>query len=258
MSSDPRKGQQMWGGRFEQGMDALVAEFNASIGVDSLMAREDVTGSIAHATMLAEVGVFTADEADAIISGLEEILRSVERGELQWSAELEDVHMNIESELTRRIGPLGGKLHTARSRNDQVATDFRLFVRARTHELIIELGRLRGVFADLADANREVIMPGYTHLQVAQPVLFAHHMLAYFEMFGRDRERFIDSLGRLNISPLGAGALAGTGFPIDRERTAALLGFDAPAANSIDAVSDRDFALERSEEHTSELQSRPH
>lgn len=241
---EDHKSQSMWGGRFSQAPSELVAEFNASISVDRALAEHDITGSIAHATMLGETGIITAEEADSIISGLEDIRADLRAGKFEWRTDLEDVHMNIEHELTNRIGAVGGKLHTGRSRNDQVATDFRLWVREHTHALIVELDKLRRVLISLAEKHREVIMPGYTHLQVAQPVLFAHHLLAYFEMFGRDQQRLQDSLKRLNISPLGAGALAGTGFPIDRERTAALLGFDAPAANSLDAVSDRDFALE--------------
>lgn len=243
MSDKPAKAA-MWGGRFEQDMDSRVASFNASISVDRELAEHDIRGSIAHATMLAEQGIISEDEADQIVDGLESIRADIRAGNFSWSEQLEDVHMNIEHALTERIGAAGGKLHTARSRNDQVATDFRLWVREQTGALIVGLDQLRHALLGLAEANADVIMPGYTHLQVAQPVLFAHHLLAYFEMFGRDEQRFRDSLARTNISPLGAGALAGTGFPIDRERTAALLGFDAPAANSLDAVSDRDFALE--------------
>ncbi len=239
-----KKSQAMWGGRFSEAPDELVASFNASISVDRALAEHDIRGSVAHATMLQEAGILTADEAETIISGLHDVLADIHSGEFQWREALEDVHMNVEHALTTKIGPLGGKLHTARSRNDQVATDFRLWVREHTEQLIDELERLRGVLVTLGEEHLDVIMPGYTHLQVAQPVLLAHHLLAYFEMFGRDADRLRDSLARTNISPLGAGALAGTGFPIDRERTAELLGFDRPAANSLDAVSDRDFALE--------------
>ena len=238
------KSQAMWGGRFSEAPDELVASFNASISVDRVLAEHDVRGSIAHATMLQEAGILTADEAATITDGLQAVLQDIRAGTFQWQEALEDVHMNIEHALTEKIGPLGGKLHTARSRNDQVATDFRLWVREHTEGLIAELDRLRGVLVTLGEQHLDVIMPGYTHLQVAQPVLLAHHLLAYFEMFGRDADRLRDSLARTNISPLGAGALAGTGFPIDRDRTAELLGFDRPAANSLDAVSDRDFALE--------------
>ena len=234
----------MWGGRFAEDTDALVQEFNASIDVDRELALEDIEGSVAHATMLGEQGILSEDEVHQIVTGLREIEAQIESGDFDWSVELEDVHMNIERALTERIGPVGGKLHTARSRNDQVATDFRLWLRRRNLELQEELLELQKVLVDLAQLHIDVIMPGYTHLQVAQPLRFSHHLLAYYEMFGRDRERLADSLKRLDVSPLGAGALAGTGFPIDRDHTARALGFSAPARNSLDAVSDRDFALE--------------
>lgn len=234
----------MWGGRFQEETDRLVQEFNASVNFDKRLAFEDIQGSIAHATMLADQGIITQDEATTITSGLEAIRDDIAVGQFQWKVELEDVHMNIERALTERVGPVGGKLHTARSRNDQVATDFRLWVRGETQELVALLRTLRGVLVDLAQEHLGVIMPGYTHLQVAQPILFSHHLMAYFEMFSRDQQRFNDSLKRTNVSPLGAGALAGTGFPIDRQRTSELLGFAYPARNSLDAVSDRDFALE--------------
>ena len=236
--------KRMWGGRFTGATDKLVEEFNASVSFDKRLALQDVRGSVAHATMLAERGILSRDEADAIIGGLENIRGDITAGRFEWRGELEDVHMNIERALTERVGPVGGKLHTARSRNDQVATDFRLWLRDETEGLFTLFTRLRRVLVGEAERHLGVIMPGYTHLQVAQPVLFSHHLLAYFEMFSRDSERLQDSLKRLNVSPLGAGALAGTGFPIDRGRTAELLGFDKPAANSLDAVSDRDFALE--------------
>ncbi len=234
----------MWGGRFTEATDALVERFNASVDVDKRLAFVDIQGSIAHATMLGERGILAEDEVSQIVEGLEGLREEVRVGTFEWSVGLEDVHMNLEHALTERIGPVGGKLHTARSRNDQVATDFRLWLREETHTLIDLFKAVRSVFVETADAHLGVIMPGYTHLQVAQPVLFSHHLMAYFEMFSRDQARLEDSLKRLNVSPLGAGALAGTGFPIDRERTAELLGFDRPAANSLDAVSDRDFALE--------------
>ncbi len=208
------------------------------------MALEDIQGSVAHATMLGETGILSAEEVEAIIGGLESIRSDIEAGTFTFRVELEDVHMNIERALTERVGSVGGKLHTARSRNDQVATDFRLWLRSRTVELIALLQETRRTFVELAETHLDAIMPGYTHLQVAQPILFSHHMLAYYEMLTRDQGRLEDSLKRLNISPLGAGALAGTGFPIDRQRTAELLGFAEPARNSLDAVSDRDFALE--------------
>jgi len=236
--------KRMWGGRFTEETDALVQTFNASVDFDKRLALQDLEGSVAHATMLGEQGILSAEEAERIVEGLEAIREDVRAGQFEWKLELEDVHMNLERALTERIGPLGGKLHTARSRNDQVATDFRLWLRGETHALIALLRELRRAFVGVAERHLGVIMPGYTHLQVAQPVLFSHHLMAYYEMFSRDEERLGDSLKRLNISPLGAGALAGTGFPISRERTAELLGFDRPAANSLDAVSDRDFALE--------------
>ncbi len=234
----------MWGGRFSQETDELVQEFNASIATDKRLAEQDIQGSIAHATMLAEQGILTKEESKKITEGLKDILVDIKADEFTWLVELEDVHMNIERELTNRIGPLAGKLHTARSRNDQVATDFRLWLRESTLETISLFENLNGVLVELAEKHLDVVLPGYTHLQVAQPVLFSHHVLAYFEMFSRDRQRFQDSLRRLNTSPLGSGALAGTGFPINREHTAELLGFDLPTNNSLDAVSDRDFALE--------------
>jgi argininosuccinate lyase len=234
----------MWAGRLQQETDELVQEFNASIGIDRALADEDIQGSIAHATMLGEAGILTSTETDALIEGLRDIGREVEAGSFEWRTALEDVHMNIERALSERLGPLGGKLHTARSRNDQVATDFRLWLRIRTHETISLLRHFRTTLVDLAGIHLDVIMPGYTHLQVAQPVRLSHHLLAYYEMLTRDQGRFRDSLARLDVSPLGAGALAGTGFPIDRERTAKLLGFGEVTANSLDAVSDRDFALE--------------
>ena len=247
MSQNPtktNKPKRMWGGRFAEDTDLLVEAFNASIDVDRKMALQDIKGSIAHATMLAEQEILTKDEAAQIIDGLMQIRQEIEEDRFVWKVELEDVHMNIERALTERIGPVGGKLHTARSRNDQVATDFRLWLREATHEVIVRLQALRAVFVDLAEDHLGVIMPGYTHLQVAQPILFSHHMLAYYEMFTRDQERFADSLKRTNVSPLGAGALAGTGFPINRHRSAELLDFSYAARNSLDAVSDRDFALE--------------
>jgi argininosuccinate lyase len=242
-SGNPQQ-KRMWGGRFTEETDKLVQTFNASINVDKHMALQDIQGSTAHATMLAEQGIITKQEAKQIIKGLESIGKDVQAGTFEFKVELEDVHMNLERELTKRIGAVGGKLHTARSRNDQVATDFRLYVRDRTLALLELVKQTRQVFVDLAETHLGVIMPGYTHLQIAQPILFSHHMLAYFEMFSRDQSRFEDSLERLNISPLGAGALAGTGFPIDVQRTSSLLGFSEPARNSLDAVSDRDFALE--------------
>jgi argininosuccinate lyase len=237
-------GSRMWGGRFEEETDELVQRFNASIEVDRELALDDIAGSIAHATMLSEQGILSEEEGNLIVSGLEEIRAEVEAGRFEWRLELEDVHMNIERALTDRIGAVGGKLHTARSRNDQVATDFRLWLKRHNLGLQELLRELRGVLVELAEEHIDVILPGYTHLQVAQPVRLSHHLLAYFEMFGRDQGRLRDGMKRLDWSPLGAGALAGTGFPIDRQRTAELLGFGGVAANSLDAVSDRDFAIE--------------
>ncbi len=236
--------ERMWGGRFSEETNKLVQDFNASINVDRRLAVQDIQGSIAHATMLAEQSILTKEEANQIIEGLKGILRDIKAQNFTWLIEFEDVHMNIEKELTNRIGPVAGKLHTARSRNDQVVTDFRLWLRQETQELITLLKELNKVLVNLAEEHLEIILPGYTHLQVAQPVLFSHHVLAYFEMFSRDGQRFQDILKRINASPLGAGALAGTGFPINRERTAELLDFSYPTQNSLDSVSDRDFALE--------------
>ncbi len=234
----------LWGGRFTEATDAFVERFTASVGFDQRLARHDIAGSRAHATMLAEQGVLSAEERDAILAGLDEIARAVEDGTFPWAVELEDVHMNIEARLTDRIGAAGKKLHTGRSRNDQVATDIRLWLRDAIDALDAELLRLcEGLLAQ-AEANADTIMPGFTHLQTAQPVTLGHHYLAWFEMLLRDRSRLQDCRKRLNACPLGAAALAGTTFPINRERTAALLGFDRVVENSLDAVSDRDFAME--------------
>ena len=237
-------GKRMWGGRFTQDTDLLVQAFNASIDVDQELALDDLEGSIAHARMLGETGILDAEEARTLITGLEDLRQDVEAGRIAWSEALEDVHMNLEALLTERVGAVGGKLHTARSRNDQVATDFRLWLRRQIRVLLRLLRRNREVLIDAAERHLGVLMPGYTHLQVAQPVLFSHHLLAWQEMFARDEGRLRDALARMDVSPLGAGALAGTTFGIDRHRTAELLGFARPAENSLDAVSDRDFALE--------------
>ena len=240
MSGDRR----MWGGRFDEPTDALVQRFNASIDVDRALALVDLEGSIAHATMLGETGILGDGEAERIVEGLEGLRADVLADRIAWREDLEDVHMNLERLLTDRIGPLGGKLHTARSRNDQVATDFRLWIRHHGRRLMAQLTDVRAALVETAAAHPKAILPGYTHLQVAQPIRWGHHLLAYAEKFARDRSRFADALERADESPLGAGALAGTGFPIDRHRSAELLGFRAPSANSLDAVSDRDFALE--------------
>ena len=233
-----------WAGRFTEATDAFVEAFTASVGFDKRLYRHDIMGSLAHARMLTHVGVLTADECQAIVSGLQEIERDIERGAFEWRVSLEDVHMNIEARLTERIGIAGKKLHTGRSRNDQVATDIRLYLRDEIDAIHAELTRLQTALLDLAEREAETIMPGFTHLQVAQPITFGHHMMAWFEMLVRDAARLADCRKRVNIMPLGAAALAGTSYPIDRVYTAQLLGFDAPAENSLDAVSDRDFAIE--------------
>ena len=235
---------QSWGGRFTESTDAFVAAFTASVDFDRRMYRQDIHGSIAHARMLARVGVLSETDCAAIVAGLEAIRGEIERGEFTWSTALEDVHMNIEARLTERIGDAGKRLHTGRSRNDQVATDIRLYLRDAIDALLAEMRRMMGGLAELAGREAETIMPGFTHLQVAQPVTFGHHLLAWFEMVKRDHERLLDCRKRLNTMPLGAAALAGTSYPLDRQYTAQLLGFDAPCANSLDAVSDRDFAIE--------------
>ena len=237
-------GGKLWGGRFTEATDAFVERFTASVGFDQRLARHDLAGSRAHATMLAEQGVLSVEERDAILVGLDEIARAVEDGTFPWAVELEDVHMNIEARLTDRIGAAGKKLHTGRSRNDQVATDIRLWLRDAIDGLDAELLRLCEGLLVQAEANADTIMPGFTHLQTAQPVTLGHHFLAWFEMLLRDRSRLQDCRKRLNACPLGAAALAGTTFPINRERTASLLGFDRVVENSLDAVSDRDFAME--------------
>ena len=235
---------QQWGGRFNEPTDAFVARFTASVDFDQRLYRQDIQGSIAHARMLTQVGVLTEDERDEIIKGLGEIRIEIERGEFQWSVALEDVHMNIEAALTEKIGITGKKLHTGRSRNDQVATDIRLYLRDEIDLILSEISRLQSGLLELAERNAETIMPGFTHLQTAQPVTFGHHLLAWFEMLSRDYDRFVDCRKRVNVMPLGAAALAGTTYPINRQYTAELLGFAMPANNSLDAVSDRDFAIE--------------
>ncbi|KAF0811198.1 argininosuccinate lyase [Alcanivorax sp. S71-1-4] len=238
------KQNKLWGGRFSESTDEFVQAFTASVNFDQRMYDQDIRGSIAHATMLAEARVLSNDERDAIINGLKEIHAEIEAGEFQWSVALEDVHMNIEARLTDRIGITGKKLHTGRSRNDQVATDIRLWLRDHIDLIDGELTRLMQGLLGLAEREAATIMPGFTHLQTAQPVTFGHHLLAWFEMLRRDRERLADCRKRVNRMPLGSAALAGTTYPINRERTRELLGFDEACYNSLDAVSDRDFAIE--------------
>ena len=233
-----------WGGRFTEATDAFVQVFTASVDFDQKMAEQDINGSIAHATMLAEVGVLTREEKTQIIDGLEAIRQEIRNGEFEWSVALEDVHMNIEARLTQRIGITGKKLHTGRSRNDQVATDIRLYLRDAIDAILSEITRLQTGLVDLAEREADTIMPGFTHLQTAQPVTFGHHILAWNEMLFRDYERLLDCRKRVNRMPLGSAALAGTTYPIDRTITAKLLGFEGICENSLDGVSDRDFAIE--------------
>jgi len=234
----------MWGGRFASGPDAIMEEINASIGFDHRLYKQDIAGSIAHATMLAQVGILTAEDRDAIVTGLKAVEQEIESNAFTFSRSLEDIHMNVESRLKELIGDPAGRLHTARSRNDQVATDFRLYVRDAIDTFLVQIKALQLALVTRAEEEVSTIMPGFTHLQNAQPVTLGHHFLAYVEMLGRDYGRFEDARRRLNESPLGSAALAGTPYPIDRDATAAALGFDRPTANSLDAVSDRDFILE--------------
>ncbi len=234
----------MWGGRFESAPDAIMEEINASIGFDYRFAAQDIRGSRAHVAMLAKAGIVSPEDAAAIDSGLEQVGREIEAGTFTFSRALEDIHMNVESRLSELKGPNAGRLHTARSRNDQVALDFRLWIRDAIDSLDQQLKGLQWALAERAEVFAGAVMPGFTHLQSAQPVTLGHHLLAYVEMLGRDRGRFADARRRLNECPLGAAALAGTSFPIDREMTAKSLGFDRPTANSLDSVSDRDFVLE--------------
>ena len=235
---------QMWGGRFAGGPAAIMAEINASIDIDRRLWREDIAGSLAHAAMLAAVGVISEADADAIATGLEQIAGEIESGAFAFDRRLEDIHMNIEARLIALVGEPGRRLHTGRARNDQVATDFRLWVRRSCFETASAIATLHGALVACAASHTDAVMPGYTHLQMAQPVTFGHHLLAYVEMLERDRTRFLDAAARMNECPLGAAALAGTSFPLDREMTARSLGFDRPTANSLDSVSARDFALE--------------
>ncbi len=243
MSQDEKTNQQ-WGGRFNEPTDAFVQRFTASIQFDQRLYRHDIQGSIAHATMLETAGVLSAEERDTIIAGLKDVQADIEAGRQEWSIPLEDVHMNVESALTQKIGITGKKLHTGRSRNDQVATDIRLWLRDEIDAIAAELTRLQTGMVTLAEGEADTIMPGFTHLQTAQPVTFGHHLLAWNEMLERDFGRLQDCRKRVNQSPLGAAALAGTTYPIDRQLTASLMGFEAPTRNSLDSVSDRDFAIE--------------
>jgi len=234
----------MWGGRFESAPAAIMEEINASIDFDKALAPQDVAGSLAHVAMLAKTGIVEAADADAIARGLTQVKGEIEAGGFIFSRALEDIHMNVESRLAEIIGAPAGRLHTARSRNDQVATDFKLWVRDTVDALGAQIGELQKALAERALASADMVMPGFTHLQSAQPVTFGHHLMAYVEMLARDAGRFRDARARLNECPLGAAALAGTSFPIDREATAKALGFDRPTANSLDSVADRDFVLE--------------
>jgi argininosuccinate lyase len=234
----------MWGGRFATGPDAIMEEINASIGFDQKLWRQDIQGSLAHAAMLGKTGILTADDVAAITGGLKAIEAEIESGSFTFSRALEDIHMNIESRLRELIGPAAGRLHTARSRNDQVATDMRLWVRDTVDQIDQQIADVQLALTEKAAIFAGAVMPGFTHLQSAQPVTFGHHLLAYVEMLARDRSRLADARRRMNECPLGAAALAGTSFPIDRHATARALGFDRPTANSLDSVSDRDFALE--------------
>jgi argininosuccinate lyase len=244
MNNDNDVTGKLWGGRFSEPTDQFVERFTASIGFDARLYHHDIQGSIAHARMLGHVGVLSGNESGAIVAGLAQIRQQIEAGELQWSIALEDVHMNIESRLIEIVGDVGKRLHTGRSRNDQVATDIRLYLRDEIDAIGALMTRLMSALLDLAETHAGTIMPGFTHLQIAQPVTFGHHLLAWFEMLCRDRDRLADVRKRVNVMPLGSAALAGTTFPIDRAFTARELGFDLISENSLDAVSDRDFAIE--------------
>lgn len=234
----------LWGGRFTEATDAFVQRFTASVDFDRRLFQQDIDGSVAHAKMLAKAGILTADDVSQILDGLESIRQDIQDGKFEWSVELEDVHMNIEAALTSRIGDIGKKLHTGRSRNDQVATDIRLYVRNEIDQIAELITKLQSALLGIAEKESATIMPGFTHLQTAQPVSFGHHMMAWYEMLDRDFSRLLDCRKRVNQSPLGAAALAGTTYPIDRNFTAEQLGFDVPTRNSLDSVSDRDFAIE--------------
>ncbi|MBB4144587.1 argininosuccinate lyase [Rhizobium rhizoryzae] len=243
-TKDAGSSNQMWGGRFASGPDAIMEEINASIGFDKKLYAQDIRGSIAHATMLAKQGIISSEDKDKIVEGLNTILSEIEAGRFEFSRKLEDIHMNIEARLATLIGPAAGRLHTARSRNDQVALDFRLWVKEELVKTDAALTDLITALLDKAEEHADTVMPGFTHLQTAQPVTFGHHCMAYVEMFGRDRSRVRHAIDHMDECPIGAAALAGTGFKIDRHMTAEALGFRSPTRNSIDTVSDRDFALE--------------
>jgi len=243
-SSSDKSANAMWGGRFKGGSSDIMSEINVSIGFDKRLAVQDILGSKAHVTMLAAQGIVSNSDAAKICSGLEQVLAEIEAGTFEFKTDLEDIHMNVESRLSELIGPAAGRLHTARSRNDQVATDFRLWLRDEIDAVVPAIKDLQLALIEQADRAADYVMPGFTHLQNAQPITFGHHLMAYVEMFQRDRDRFRDCRKRLNESPLGSAALAGTPYPIDRDHTAKALGFDRPTANSMDAVASRDFALE--------------
>ena len=242
--SDKKASNQMWGGRFASGPAAIMEAINASIGFDKKLYAQDIRGSVAHSEMLAETGIISGDDQQKIAHGLNTILREIEDSKFEFSTRLEDIHMNVEARLADLIGPAAGRLHTARSRNDQVAVDFRLWVKDEFNRVAVALKGLIAVFVERAEQHAATVMPGFTHLQTAQPVTFGHHCMAYVEMFARDLSRVRDAIERMDESPLGAAALAGTGFPIDRFQTAKALGFREPTRNSLDSVSDRDYALE--------------
>ena len=242
--SDKKASNQMWGGRFASGPAAIMEAINASIGFDKKLYAQDIRGSVAHSEMLAETGIISGDDQQKIAHGLNTILREIEDSKFEFSTRLEDIHMNVEARLADLIGPAAGRLHTARSRNDQVAVDFRLWVKDEFHRVAEALKGLIAAFLERAEQHAATVMPGFTHLQTAQPVTFGHHCMAYVEMFARDLSRVRDAIERMDESPLGAAALAGTGFPIDRFQTAKALGFREPTRNSLDSVSDRDYALE--------------
>ena len=242
--SNNKDQNKLWGGRFAEATDAFVQRFTASIDFDRRLFQQDIDGSVAHAKMLAKAGILTVDDVSQILDGLESIRQDIIDDKFEWSVALEDVHMNIEAALTSRIGDVGKKLHTGRSRNDQVATDIRLYVRGEIDLIAKLITKLQSALINVAETEASTIMPGFTHLQTAQPVSFGHHMMAWYEMLDRDYDRLLDCRKRVNLSPLGAAALAGTTYPIDRNFTAEQLGFDAPTRNSLDSVSDRDFAIE--------------